>query len=68
MENDNSAFPPRWPETETYSVPETAHVIGVSVPTVYRLLARQHLKVAPHLRCKRVLKKSVRAFLNGEGP
>ena len=51
-------------ETLTYSVSETAHVLGVSLPTVYRLIARRLLKPLPGLRHKRVSKRQVLAYIN----
>jgi excisionase family DNA binding protein len=49
-------------ETLTYSVTETARVLGVSLPTVYRLIARRLLKPLPSLRHKRVSKRQVLAY------
>ena len=51
-------------ETLTYSVSETARVLGVSLPTVYRLIARRLLKPLPGLRHKRVSKRQVLAYIN----
>jgi excisionase family DNA binding protein len=51
-------------ETLTYSVTETARVLGVSLPTVYRLLARRLLKPLPGLRHKRIPKRQVHAYIN----
>jgi len=51
-------------ETLTYSVTETARVLGVSLPTVYRLIARRLLKPLPGLRHKRVSKRQVLAYIN----
>jgi len=42
-----------------YSVPETARVLGVSVWTVYRLLARGALSASPWFRCKRIPRAQV---------
>ena len=55
-------------ETLTYSVTETARVLGVSLPTVYRLIARRLLKPLPGLRHKRVSKRQVLAFINSVQP
>ena len=55
-------------ETLTYSVTETARVLGVSLPTVYRLIARRLLKPLPGLRHKRVSKRQVLAFINSGQP
>jgi len=51
-------------ETLTYSVTETARVLGVSLPTVYRLLARRLFKPLPGLRHKRIPKRQVHAYIN----
>lgn len=50
-------------EPLTYSVTETATVLGVSLPTVYRLVARGILRPLPGLRHKRLPKKQVHAFV-----
>ena len=55
-------------ETLTYSVTETAHVLGVSLPTVYRLIARRLLCPLPGLRHKRVSKRQVLAYVNSGQP
>jgi excisionase family DNA binding protein len=61
--------PPTPPlETLTYSVTETARVLGVSLPTVYRLLARRLLRPLPGLRHKRVSKRQVLAYINSGQP
>ena len=61
--------PPTPPlETLTYSVTETARVLGVSLPTVYRLFARRLLKPLPGLRHKRVSKRQVFAYINSGQP
>ena len=62
-----SVVPPAAPVLEplTYSVTETATVLGVSLPTVYRLLARGVLRPLPGLRHKRLPKKQVHAFVEG---
>jgi excisionase family DNA binding protein len=44
-------------------VTETATVLGVSLPTVYRLLARGVLRPLPGLRHKRLPKKQVHGFV-----
>ena len=51
-------------EPLTYSVAETAQVLGVSMPTVYRLIVRRLLRPLPHLRHKRIPKRQVLAFIN----
>ena len=58
-----AAVPPV--EPLTYSVTETATVLGVSLPTVYRLVARGILRPLPGLRHKRLPKKQVHAFVEG---
>jgi excisionase family DNA binding protein len=55
-------------ETLTYSVTETARVLGVSLPTVYRLIARRLLRPLPGLRHKRVSKRQVHAYINSGQP
>ena len=52
-------------ESLTYSVTETATVLGVSLPTVYRLVARGVLRPLPGLRHKRLPKRQVHAFVEG---
>jgi excisionase family DNA binding protein len=60
------AMPPL--ETLTYSVAEAAFVLGVSHPTVYRLIARRLLKPLPGLRHKRLAKRQVHAYINSGQP
>jgi excisionase family DNA binding protein len=55
-------------EPLTYSVTETARVLGVSMPTVYRLIARRLLKPLPGLRHKRLAKRQVHAYINSGQP
>jgi excisionase family DNA binding protein len=55
-------------ESLTYSVTETARVLGVSLPTVYRLIARRLLKPLPGLRHKRLAKRQVHAYINSGQP
>ena len=43
-------------------------VLGVSLPTVYRLLARGILRPLPGLRHKRLPKKQVHGFVEGVRP
>jgi excisionase family DNA binding protein len=50
----------------TYSVAEAAHVLGVSQPTIYRLIARRLLRPLPCLRHKRLPKNQVHRLANGE--
>lgn len=52
-------------EPLTTSVTETATVPGVSLPTVYRLLARGLIRPLPGVRHKRVPERQVHAFIEG---
>lgn len=52
-------------EPLTYSVAETAQVLGISPPTVYRLIARRLLRPLPYMRHKRIPKRQVHALVNG---
>jgi len=54
------------PEPLTYSVKEAAHVLGVSQPTIYRLIARRMLRPLPCLRHKRLPKNQVHRLANGD--
>ncbi len=54
------------PEPLTYSVTEAAHVLGVSPPTIYRLIARRLLRPLPCLRHKRLPGKQVHRLANGD--
>jgi excisionase family DNA binding protein len=54
-------------EKLTYSVAEAAALLGVSRPTIYRLVARRILIPIPGLRHKRLPKKQVRRLGQGEG-
>ena len=51
----------------TYSVQETAIVLGVSTSTVYRLLYRGELTCLACLRHKRISRSSVVAFVEQGG-
>jgi excisionase family DNA binding protein len=62
------AEPPPPLETLTYSVIETAHVLGVSLPTVYRLITRKLLRPLPGLRHKRLSKRQVHTYINSGQP
>ena len=55
-------------EPLTYSVAETAQVLGVSEPTIYRLVSRRILRPLPGLRHKRIPKRQVLAYVNGGLP
>ena len=54
------------PESLTYSVIEAAQVLGVSQPTIYRLIVRRILRPVPYLRHKRLPKKQVQRLANGD--
>jgi excisionase family DNA binding protein len=53
-------------ERLTYSVVESATALGVSKPTIYRLLARRILRPVPGLRHKRIPCQQVRRLVGGE--
>ncbi len=53
-------------EQLTYSVEESATALGVSKPTIYRLIARGLLRPIPELRHKRIPCSQVRRFAAGE--
>jgi len=50
----------------TYTVDEAAAAIGVSKPTIYRLIVRGHLRPVPNLRHKLIPCEQVRLYVNGE--
>jgi len=52
-------------EKLTYSVAEAASLLGVSRPTIYRLIARRILIPIPGIRTKRLPKKQVRRLAHG---
>ena len=54
-------------EKLTYSVAEAAALLGVSRPTIYRLIARRVLIPIPQLRHKRIPKRQVRRLGEAEG-
>jgi excisionase family DNA binding protein len=58
--DDIPAAPAAVSEKLTYSVAEAAVLLGVSRPTIYRLIARRVLVPIPRLRHKRLPKKQVR--------
>ena len=68
---DSSTFAPDKPAALTYTVRETAAVIGVSIPTIYRLILRGDLRPLPKLRHKFIPKTQVHDFVGsssaGEG-
>ena len=72
-DNDSmtSQIPPPVPEPApverlTYSVEESATALGVSKPTIYRLLARRILRPVPGLRHKRIPCQQIRRLGSGE--
>ena len=58
--------PPITVERLTYSVEESATALGVSKPTIYRLLVRRILRPVPGLRHKRIPCQQVRRLAAGE--
>ena len=65
--NVSAGTAPTLPEKLTYSAAEAASLIGVSRPTIYRLIARRALIPIPGLRHKRIPKKQVRRLAQREG-
>lgn len=63
---DIAAAPAAASEKLTYSVAEAAALLGVSRPTIYRLLARRVLIPIPALRHKRIPKRQVRRLGDAE--
>jgi len=55
-------------EPLTYSVAEAAFVLGVSLATVYRLIARRLLRPLPGMRHKRLPRRQVHAYINSGQP
>jgi len=52
-------------ESQTYSVAEAAQVLGVCNLTIYRLITRRILRPLPYLRHKRIPRRQVSAYLEG---
>jgi excisionase family DNA binding protein len=52
----------------TYSVHETAQVLGVAPTTVYRLIYRNILRPLPGIRHKRISKAQVHRYAEGAQP
>lgn len=48
----------------TYSVEESATALGVSKPTIYRLLARRILRPVPGIRHKRIPCQQIRRLVS----
>lgn len=51
----------------TYSVEESAQALGVSKPTIYRLLARRILRPVPGVRHKRIPVRQIESLVH-HGP
>jgi excisionase family DNA binding protein len=64
--DDIAAAPAPAPEKLTYSVAEAAALLGVSRPTVYRLIGRHVLVPIPGMRHKRLPKRQVRRLGDAE--
>lgn len=64
--DDIAAAPAALPEKLTYSVAEAAELLGVSRPTIYRLISRRVLSPIPGLRHKRLPKRQVRRLAGAE--
>jgi excisionase family DNA binding protein len=64
---DIAAAPAAASEKLTYSVAEAAAILGVSRPTIYRLIGRRVLIPIPGMRHKRLPKKQVRRLGEAEG-
>jgi hypothetical protein len=62
-ESINIATPPIAPLA--YNVRETALALGISKPSVYRLLARNILYAVPHLRHKRIARSQIVKLVEG---
>jgi len=62
----NSDPKPNPIERLTYSVEESAIALGVSKPTIYRLIVREILRPLPGIRHKRIPCDQVRRFAAGE--
>ena len=54
-------------EALTYSVAEAALALGVSAPTIYRLITRRILRPLDCLRHTRIPKRQVHALVSGSG-
>ena len=64
----NTESIPSNPPVLTYSLRETAQVLGVTPSTVYRLIYRDILKPVPYLRHKRISKAQVHRLAEGVQP
>ena len=63
---DIAAAPAAASEKLTYSVAEAAALLGVSRPTIYRLIGRRVLIPIPGMRHKRIPKRQIRRLGNAE--
>ena len=52
----------------TVSVGQAAQILGVSEPTIYRLVARRLLRVLPGLRHKRITHHSIKTYCSENFP
>ena len=59
--NSEPSSPPV--ERLTYSVDESAAALGVSKPTIYRLVARRLLRPVPGIRHKRIPVRQIQALV-----
>lgn len=68
MTSQTPSPPPETPPVErlTYSVEESATALGVSRPTIYRLVARRILRPVPGLRHKRIPCQQIRRLVSGD--
>lgn len=64
MKSPNTPDSPK-PAPLTYNVGEAAIALGISKPSVYRLLARQILHSIPYLRHKRIARIEVEKLSEG---
>ena len=64
--DDIAVAPAAAPEKLTYSVAEAAALLGVSRPTIYRLIGRRVLIPIPGMRHKRLPKRQVRRLGEAE--
>ena len=62
----NSPLKPHPIERLTYTVDEAAAALGVSRPTIYRLIAREVLRPLPGIRHKLIPCDQVRKFASGD--
>jgi excisionase family DNA binding protein len=67
MTSQTDPLAPESPTTDsprlTYSVEESARALGVSKPTIYRLLARRILRPIPGVRHKRIPVRQIQSLL-----